>query len=242
MWTSNKLQGIVDQIPWSHFIKRHNPMKFIVTLSSLALISISNIAPCLAVNQAISHTIDKSLQSQFLLNTARMMQINTHGEKLYKTVQIVAQSGYQDNVWSFIKMYVPNTGDKKSLLCVFSKARNLTPYNILLGELYRESFGDGVAETVREFLKKNSHDFTYQFHMEAMNNGAVRINALDTRDNYINHNYIVDFYPNEKFDFINYGKQPHNAQGEEKILEIYRTYLPFVLRKRCIQSFQYLEG
>jgi len=158
-----------------------------------------------------------------------------------KTVNIVAQNAYQNKIWPSIKRHVPNAGDKKSLLCVFSKTRNLTPYNILLEELYRESFGDGVAKIMGDFLKKNSHDFTYQFHMQAMNNGAVRINALDTRDSYINHNYIVDFYPNEKFNFINYGKLPRTAQSQEKILQIYKRYLPSTLQKSCIQYFQYLE-
>jgi len=117
----------------------------------------------------------------------------------------------------------------------------LTPYNILLGELYRESFGDGVANKMREFLEKNSHDFTYQFHMLAMNNGAVRIHALDMKNRYINHNYIVDFYPNEKFNFINYGKLPPTARSQKKILQIYQRFLPLALQKRCIQYFQYFE-
>ncbi len=158
-----------------------------------------------------------------------------------KTVHIVAQSVYQDKIWPLMKSHVPNTGDKKSLLCVFSKTRNLAPYNFLLQELYRESFGDGVADKVGDFLKKNSHDFTYQFHMQAMNNGAVRINALDTRDSSINHNYIVDFYPNEKYNFINYGKLPRTNQSQEKILQIYKRFLPGALQKRCMQNFQYLE-
>lgn len=148
-----------------------------------------------------------------------------------KTAHIVAQTAYQDKVWPLMKSHVPNAGDKKSLLCVFSKARNLAPYNFLLQELYRESFGDRVAAKVGEFLKKNSHDFTYQFHMQAMNDGAVRIHTLDTRDSYINHNYIVDFYPNEKYNFINYGRLPRTNQSQEKILQIYKRFLPSALQK-----------
>ncbi len=74
-----------------------------------------------------------------------------------------------------------------------------------------------------------------------MNDGAVRIHTLDTRDNYINHNYIVDFYPNEKYNFINYGRLPRTNQSQEKILQIYKRFLPSALQKRCMQHFQYLE-
>jgi hypothetical protein len=154
---------------------------------------------------------------------------------------VSTQSVYQDKIWPSIKTYVPNTGNKKSLICVFSKTRNLAPYNILLEELYRESFGDGSAEIVRKFLNKNSHDFTYQFHMQAMSNGSVRINALDTRDKVINHNYVVDFYPNEKYGFITYGRLPRTSKSQEQILHIYKIYLPGALQRRCIQNFQHLE-
>jgi hypothetical protein len=158
-----------------------------------------------------------------------------------RTVGLIAQSVYQDKIWPAIKRHVPNNGSKKSLLCVFSKARNLEPYNVLLEELYRESFGNGVAEKVGEFLNRNSHDFTYQFHMQSMNNGSVRINALDTRDRNINHNYIVDFRPDEKYEFINYGRLPRTAESQEKILQIYKRFLPGVLQRKCMANFQYLE-
>lgn len=158
-----------------------------------------------------------------------------------RTVSLIAQSVYQSKIWPAIKRHVPTNGSKKSLLCVFSKTRNLAPYNILLEELYRESFGDGVADKVGEFLNRNSHDFTYQFHMQVINNGSVRINALDTRDRDINHNYIVDFYPDEKYDFINYGRLPRTAESQEKILQIYKRFLPGILQRKCMANFQYLE-
>jgi hypothetical protein len=161
--------------------------------------------------------------------------------KLRKTEVTIAQSVYQDKVWPSIKQHVPNAGNRKSLICVFSKTRNLAPYNSLLEDLYRESFGDGVAEKVSDFLSKNSHDFTYQFHMQALDNGNVRINAFDTRDRTININYIVDFYPDERYDFISYGKLPNTDKSQKEILQIYKTFLPGVLQKKCIQNYQYLE-
>ncbi len=164
---------------------------------------------------------------------------NTVNDK--KTVDLIAQSVYQDKIWPAIKRHVPNSGDRKSLMCVFSKTRNLAPYNILLSELYRESFGDGVAEKVRGFLDKNSHDFTYQFHMQTMGNGVVRVNALDTRDNNININYIVDFYPDEKYDFIDYGKLSKTSDSQKQILSIYQRFFSGALRKKCLQNYQYLE-
>lgn len=158
-----------------------------------------------------------------------------------KKVDIIAQSVYQDKLWPAMRKAVPNVGDRKSLMCVFSKTRNLAPYNILLSELYRESFGDGISEKVSDFLNKNSHDFTYQFHMQAMSNGAIRVNALDTRDNNININHIVDFYPDEKYDFIDYGKLSKTATSQQQILSIYQRFFPGALQKKCLQNYQHLE-
>jgi hypothetical protein len=196
------------------------------SLSSIALMSILTLNSGVAMDKGIDQTPISASSGQ---------------TEPHKPGGIIAQSVYQDKIWPSIKRHVPNAGNRKSLICVFSKTRNLAPYNILMGELYRESFGDGVAEKVRDFLDKNSHDFTYQFHMQAMNNGAVRINALDTRDSSINLNYIVDFYPNERYDFINYGRLSSTAKSQEEILQIYKRFLPGALQRRCIQNYQYLE-
>jgi hypothetical protein len=197
---------------------------------------------CTTISSAIATSIapEQISQSKHLnVHLQQSVAENSIGDN--RVVNVISQSVYQDKIWPSIKRHVPNDGNKKSLLCVFSKARNLKPYNLLLEELYRESFGDGVAEKVGEFLTRNSHDFTYQFHMQAMSNGSVRINALDTRDKDINHNYIVDFYPDEKYNFINYGRLPRAAKSQEEILQIYKRFLPGVLQRKCMENFQYLE-
>jgi hypothetical protein len=201
-------------------------MKCICNLSSITLMFILTFNSGLAMSRGVDQAPISTLSGQAKSN-------NTEG--------LIAQSVYQDKIWPSIKRHVPNADNRKSLICVFSKARNLEPYNILLGELYRESFGDGVAEKMSDFLGKNSHDFTYQFHMQAMNNGAVRINALDTRDSDVNLNYIVDFHPNERYEFINYGRLSNTAKSQEEILQIYKRFLPSILQKKCIQNYQYLE-
>lgn len=192
-------------------------MKYILRLSSVALLS------CLIFSSAaaMSKDIDK--------------------KPISETEDVIAQSVYQDKVWPAIKRHVPKANDRKYLICFFSKARNLTPLNILLGELYGETFGDGVSKKVTDFLEKNSYDFTYQFHLLARENGAVRIKGFDTRGSNININYVVDFYPNERYDFISYGKLPRTDKSQEEILQLYRHFLPGVLQKKCIENYQYLE-
>lgn len=155
---------------------------------------------------------------------------------------VVTKSAYQEQIWPLIRGHVPNAGDRKSLLCVFF-SETITPYNILLQELYRESFGDGVAEAVGKIVEANTHDYTYQFHLQALDNGSVRIHTLDSRDGEINHNYIVDFYQDETFDYINYGRRPQNEQSEHEILQIYIRFLPSILQKQCsLQGFWFLES
>lgn len=50
-------------------------MKSIVALSNLALVSLSSIAPCLAVNQAVSRSSDQALPSQALPSAAKTTQV-----------------------------------------------------------------------------------------------------------------------------------------------------------------------
>jgi flagellar biosynthesis GTPase FlhF len=50
-------------------------MKFIVSLSSLALISLSSVSPCLAANQVISRSAEPSLSSHSLPSAAKTIQV-----------------------------------------------------------------------------------------------------------------------------------------------------------------------
>lgn len=54
-------------------------MKVLVALSSLALVSLSNIAPCLATNQTIRRSSDQSLSNQTLSSAAKTTQIAQFG-------------------------------------------------------------------------------------------------------------------------------------------------------------------
>jgi predicted membrane metal-binding protein len=55
--------------------KEHSPMKCLVALSSLALVSLSNISLCLAANQASSRSSEQSLSNQSLPSATKTTQV-----------------------------------------------------------------------------------------------------------------------------------------------------------------------
>jgi hypothetical protein len=65
-------------------------MKFIVRLSSLALISLSSLSPCLAASQLVSRSSEQSLSSQSLPSAVKTIQVaESFGSvtKVFNTVQ-----------------------------------------------------------------------------------------------------------------------------------------------------------
>ena len=64
-------------------------MKSIVALSSLALISLSSVAPCLAVNQALGRSSDQSLPSQALPSAAKSFQVAGFFDSVNQVIRTV---------------------------------------------------------------------------------------------------------------------------------------------------------
>lgn len=172
---------------------------------------------------------------------ANAIKTNNLKDKLQLNTSI-AQNTYRDRIWPSIQNHVPQPGDRKTLTCSFSKQRNLDPLNSLMTELYRDSFGDGAAEVADEMLSKNSHDYTLEFQMQALNSDVVRIRVLDTVDGKIAHSYIVDFQGDETLDVVDFGDQPNTPEGKEEVLQVYKKFMPNVLKQKCMDYYQYSES
>jgi hypothetical protein len=64
-------------------------MKFIVALSSLALVSFSSVSPCLAASQAIGNAANQPLASQALPSTAKNFQVAGFFDTVNKVLNTV---------------------------------------------------------------------------------------------------------------------------------------------------------